>query len=257
MFLIEINHSTFILFCELKWFYFYHLIAVTNLRLIVFLFVIALNSSFGQDSNIPLALKEYQKSMGNQSHVSNGTSFKKLPASEEEHPFFGSSEFAQGSILYQGETYKNIIIQYNLVTDQVISDDNPTKNEIQLIKEGIQSFVLLDHTFVQFINHPILSNGFYDQLHDGEIKVLVKREKSLQNKVVDNKSQAWYQSKTKVYITKADQVFIIRSRKSVLSALAGQREQIKKVLRQKKVRFTANREQYCKEAAMLYTSIKQ
>ncbi len=227
------------------------------MRLIVFLFVLVVNPSLGQDSYSPLALKEYQKAIGHQSHVSNGTSFKRPPVTEDEHPFFGSYEFARGSILYQGETYKNIIIQYNLVTDQVTSDDSSTKNEIQLIKEGIQSFVLFDHTFVQLTNHPILSNGFYDQLQNGEIKVLVKREKSLQHKDVDFESKAWYQSKTKIYITKADQVFIIRSKKSVLSSLAEQREQIKKVLRQKKVRFTANREQYCKAAAMLYTSIKQ
>ncbi len=201
------------------------------------------------------ALKVYAGSIGHQSHLSNGTSFESLPVSEQEFPFYGSSEPEPGTVIFQGDRYENIFIQYNLVTDQLIAEVAAAKSEIQLVKSGIQKFTLLNHSFIQVKNHHNLPDGYYDLLFDENAKVLAKYEKNLQFKVWGNKLVHYYISKTKIYIEISDKVYTIRKKKDVLIAFTQQRDLIEKGLRQNKIRFKANPQQYCKEAALLYSTL--
>lgn len=233
--------------------------------LILFLVVCVVlpNLGYGQiDGNVPdasykSAVALYEKKIGNQSHLYNGTNFKSFPISDEEHPFFLSPDFASGSINCQGQSYSNVYLQYNIVTDQLLIEDGQTKNTIQLINANIQSFTLNGHLFEKISNASKvgLTDGFYGVENNGPTRMLVRYEKSLQHKVSGGTPVPWYDSKTKIYIWAKNQYVSVNSRKSLLNLLADKKDEVKKILSERKVAFSRSRIAYCRIAVRGYDSL--
>lgn len=203
-------------------------------------------------SSAPVGL--YNKSIGNQSHLYNGAGFQELPIHENEHPFFSSPEPSEGKITYHGQAYAPVTLYYNLVTDQVITEDGSSGHPIQLIKEGVEAFTAFGHQFIQITNDPSLENGFYDLIHKGRLNVLVRREKSLQHKVRDNISQPWYQVRERIFIGNTGSYQSIKSKKAVWQILGASKDQVKRQLRQQHIKYYANKEFFCSEAIRLLES---
>lgn len=200
------------------------------------------------------SVQRYHATIKNQSHLYNGMDFKALPEDEQEHPFFQTNEFAAGQIDYQGQHYSPVELLYNLATDQVIIEDGATRYNIQLIQQGVTSFSVHGHTFTSVSGVKELTDGFYDVLTTGPTRVLVKREKSLQHKIKGDVLQPWYQVKDRIFIQKGGQYFPIASKKALFSCFADKKDALKQHLRQQHLRFNAQREDACREAANFYDS---
>jgi hypothetical protein len=204
-------------------------------------------------SSAPASL--YNKAIGSQSHLYNGTGFQELPIYENEHPFFSSPEPSEGRITYHGQTYSPVTIYYNLVTDQIVTEDRSSGQPIQLIKEGIEEFTAFGHQFIQIKNDRSLANGFYDLIYKGQSNVLVRREKSLQHKVRDNISRPWYQVKERIFIGSPGAYQSIKSKKAVWQILGTKKDMVRRQLRQQHIKYYANKEFFCSEAIRLSESI--
>ncbi len=110
---------------------------------------------------------------------------------ENKHSFFLSDKVLSGSITYNGQTYYNLGIKYNLETEQVIVNLKPgaVTSVIQLIADKITSFCIEKHKFVRLDNtldpkYPI--SGFFQIITEQPHFIVYKKNKKNRKKRLED-----------------------------------------------------------------------
>jgi hypothetical protein len=105
------------------------------------------------------------------------------------HPYIDSL-WRDGSVTYDGVTYQNIHMLYDVVDDVVVVPHSDSVYRIQLQSIKINRFrfpITTSYRIVRDTAHNVgLRTGFYDQLYDGRSKVLAKRVKTIKTEFVQN-----------------------------------------------------------------------
>ena len=66
----------------------------------------------------------YYQSLGEQSPLYNGSQYLEYPfIIQDGHPFFGSQDFVNATILFDGLTFEDVPTLYDIVRDQVVVQD--------------------------------------------------------------------------------------------------------------------------------------
>jgi hypothetical protein len=104
------------------------------------------------------------------------------------HVFFNSPVSQKSTINYYGIIYYHIDVLYDLLTDQLVVKYPDGFSEIQLLREGVESFSISGHHFIRLDKGTNLSapaTGFYELLytHPGHIGLLAKRQKKIEETV--------------------------------------------------------------------------
>jgi hypothetical protein len=194
--------------------------------------------SFGQqmppDTTFLTSAKEnqvklYTEFIQGQTRLNNGSEYRDYFSHNEEHPYFGIDDWSYGTIIYDEEIYENIPMFYDLSRDKVISEHSLNGAKLELISEKIKYFTLGSHTFVRLEQDSAktITPGFHERLYDGKIKVYVRREKSLQQKVESNNIIFNFDQRNRVYILKEGVYYPVRSKKSVLEVLNDRRQDVR------------------------------
>ncbi|RNI22538.1 hypothetical protein [Rufibacter latericius] len=211
-------------------------------------------------ASFPVSL--YQKATKEESHLLNGPEYVDIRrANHEGHPFFFRDEKTLGNVHYDGATYEEVPLLYNLVTDEVILYRNGLLLQ-KLVKEKLASFQLNGHQFIRLeiadttTNTP-LRTGFYDVMHDGNTKLLVKRQKEKQDLIVDQKLLERFTSIDKFYIQQGPAYHQVKSGRSVYNVFSDQKKELKKYARSKKLKFRKQREESILALVLYYDSLKK
>jgi hypothetical protein len=128
-----------------------------------------------------------------------------------ELPYFQGVDFLPGDILYTGNLYRGVELQYDCIGDAVLLKDPIRSRKIQLIKDKVDEFTVGGHHFVK-VNVPGIQPGFYEQLYKGKRSVLVLwkknivRDLSLQEKYVLTKTTYLLDGIELIKITKATEL---------------------------------------------------
>jgi hypothetical protein len=203
----------------------------------------------GVDKN---ALASYSKLFQSYNQLYSGSEFIKYTSPGDEHPYFLVDEFTAERIQYNGQEYQDVEILYDLEHDDVILFGGKM---IKLISERITYFTRLGHVFVR-MDQPGMPKGFYDLLYDGEIKVLVKRNKLLfVEKRTDKEVIREFREQNKYYIFKSGMYNAVKSKKSVLQLYGDKKQEIKQYLRQTNILFNQGREEAMVRITEYYSSI--
>src|SRR5688572_15002472 len=145
----------------------------------------------------------YTQAFQNQSRLYNGSDYVIYQPNDEEHPYFKIDDWTYGSVVYEDDLYENVALQYDISIDRVIVEHN-RGNPIKLLDEKIQRFTLLNHTFIRIKGDETnnISDGFYDQLYDGQIKVYGKYWKMYQETLDQGRIIPRFDEGTQYYIVK-------------------------------------------------------
>jgi hypothetical protein len=200
------------------------------------------------ESGIRFARQLYTDLFTQQMQLYNGGKYNEVllnPEIDRGHPFFISEELTIGTVLYNNIEYTNIPLQYDVLTDQIITVLPNTNFKISLIKDHVQSFTLLDHYFVNLTNKEIVP-GFYELLLNDTMKVIARRtkksvESSYNNNIIVRRS---YIPKSEFYVFNNDQYFLIRNKKSLILVFQNQKEIVNSYIRQMKTSFRKDKEKY-------------
>jgi hypothetical protein len=209
------------------------------------------------------AIAMYTVSIRDQALLFNGVEYKALPEPYEGFPFFGSEYVEAGSILYDGELYKNIPLQYDLVKDELIIEHYDQKGYVSMIKPHqtkISSFQLLDHTFVRIVGDStagVLREGFYDVLYDGGIKVLAKRKKNVSEDISLGQLTVSFIEKNSYYIEKDGKYYSVKNKGSMLKVLQDQKKSLSQFASKNKLNFKDNREGAMAKLAAYYDQTRE
>lgn len=116
-------------------------------------------------------------------HIYEGMKYHFFVPSSNEHPYLYKN-WVTGTVTYDHVDYPNISILYDLQNDALILF-HFNGEPIQLVKERVNNFVLDGHKFVNLVSTE-LPTGFYEELYNGKSRLIVKREKKL-NEILHGK----------------------------------------------------------------------
>lgn len=210
------------------------------------------DSSFLADAK-KNAVSVYNKSISEQSGLFNGKAYVEYQQQADENPYF-VDEWIDGTIVYDGEQYEDVPLLYDLSKDMVITDHKYSTTKIQLTTEKIDQFTLDKHLFVQLKNQKI-AIGFYELAYNGDSKVYIRRQKTLQSRTARNSIERYFLEKTSIYIKKEGVYYSVKSKGSVLKVFDDRKSELKKFIREHHLQFDSNRAKSIGQIAEFYDQL--
>jgi hypothetical protein len=208
------------------------------------------------------ALNRYMHQVKGEIPLYNGTAYTEYNSLVEEHPYFLSDDWINGTIYYDNDKYEEIPLQFDIRTaEKVITEHGTSGQKIQLISERISSFTLGTHRFIRlekketdrFKGAP----GFYQVLVEGEhVTLLAKHTKTLQKRFSSYLVVAEFETITKYYFLKEGRYFPVKRKGSVWDVLHDKKNELRQEMKKNRSKFTASREQRLIESARFYNLIK-
>lgn len=183
------------------------------------------------------AVAAYDRSQRGQVALYNGAEYVPIPEPYEGFPFFASEYLEEGSVMYSGELFHNVPLEYDLVQDQLVIehyDQRGYVTEVRLHDDLIDYFDLLGHRFIHVRGEPDwgdLRPGFYDLLHDGKIKLLCRRKKNKQDRIEDRRVNVSFIERNTYYLVRDGQAITLRNKAAVLKALADKKKALRQFVR--------------------------
>jgi hypothetical protein len=199
----------------------------------------------------------FLKQIGDNAQIYHGREFIRNGQKANGFPFFESDNLLVGSVSYQGTIYPDKNVYYNIVDDELITNNYLNNAFIVLAPEKVDSFVIQQHVFVPLIsdkyNH-LEKDGYYDQLYSGEPGLYAKREKRL---VVGSGSEETKYIQHDDYFIKLKNVFYAVDGKSeLLDVLKDQADVLKKYIRTNKLNFKKDLESSLVLTTIYYSQLK-
>lgn len=176
------------------------------------------------------------------------------------HPFFGSGSWQTGSIIYKGQLYPDVSLMYDMAAEEVVVHQYTNSFKVKLNKKEVEYFSLSGHQFVRLqtsgsknISFP---EGFYDLLYNGQTPVLVKRDKKVVEEIKNSLVRRSFVQENQIYLKKEGKYFPVRSKRSALRVLRDQKKELRKYLKNHKVKFRKDPENATVKMAAFYDQQK-
>jgi hypothetical protein len=213
------------------------------------------------DSTIDQSLKNtnqiYLSEIGDNAQIYHGREFIRNGLKAIGYPFYESDNMLTGSLSYQGEIYKNRNLYYNLVYDQLITDNYPRNALITLSPEKVDSFMIGEHIFIPLtINGSpgLEKDGYYDRLVTGQPSLYARREKRL---VVGTGSEETRYIQYNSYFIEINNSFHPVDGKTALIDLFKDKEDlVKKYIHANKLNFRKDLEYALIQSTIYYSQLK-
>ncbi len=166
-------------------------------------------------------------------------------------------DWTDGSVVYWNELYENVPLLYDIQNDLIVTEHN-RGNPIKLVTEQVQSFTILGHTFVRLIrdDNNKISDGFYDQLYHGALKVYAKHSKAYREKLETQRVIPLFDENTRYYLVKDGTFNVVKTKGSVLQVLNDRKQDVKNFIRKNRINFRDDRENAIVRVAEFYDTLK-
>src|SRR5258706_8102277 len=164
--------------------------------LLTAIFCCTANKSFSQtdqsdsslyQQSIQNVIEVYYKSVGENSHLYNGSEYVPYNYQGNKNPYFETGTLQNAAIGYDGVVYNNVPLAYDIYKEEVIINKYNQNFRIKLVNDKITWFSVLDHTFIRIVrdssNSALPVTGFYDKLYSGTVTVLAKRKKKIEETI--------------------------------------------------------------------------
>ena len=202
----------------------------------------------------------YVSSLGENSHLYNGSEYIFSSHGIKGSPFFVSDQPLIGSIIYDGTEYNNVRLSYDLVQDRVFITDKGMGFNIQLINEKTASFTLDGHRFIHIhadsSNGLSFGDGFYELLYAGRSTAIAKRKKQVDEGFKAEDSLK-YNTYNFFYARKDESYVRVENKNNLIDLFADQKDKIKKFYRKNNRLFKKNLEEATIRTCEYYDQLKK
>jgi hypothetical protein len=206
------------------------------------------------------AVTMFHASLGNQSPLYNGPEYYFYdPLIKGNAYFLDVNAFTPGTVLYDGDSYNNVQMLYDLYSDNVAVLLYNHFSKFFLIKEKVTSFDFLDHHFVNIIADTIKDNkaeiksGYYDELYNGKLEILVKRSKSIQTTTGGiQRVERYFTPSSDFYLKKNNTYYSISGQGALLNALKDRKKDLEQFIKKSQIKFRREPEEAMVKIATYY-----
>jgi hypothetical protein len=192
----------------------------------------------------PLSL--YRSETRDVQNLYNGRLYYIYDSRQEEHQFFQERKFENGVVFYQGQRYDSIPMMYDIVKDELVIKHINGFEPILLQSPKVRFFTVYEHQFLYLESgkeiNPDMRTGFYDLVYNGKTRMLVRRIKQRQEKIYEKKVIAQFPDKKFYYLYLNGKYNAVHTKKAVLSLFPEQKTELRKSLREQKIKFRKDRE---------------
>ncbi len=223
---------------------------ITSIRLFISLCVftyaypVAAQSTGNNLQAISNTVTAYQNAIGAHSHLYRGAIYEYYDVRSISGPYFRDTiQLVNGNVTYYGTSYKNIPLIYDLNLKQVVTLLYDKSTKFALLSEGLSSFDLYGHHFISFMpddQNKKMDAGFYDELYNNKLQLLVKRSKSGQFESLTAKRV--YYLKNTYYIKKGTTYQSVSTKGQLLNLLGDKKKELKKYLKDSGIDYTDDKE---------------
>lgn len=175
-------------------------------------------------------------------------------------PFFDLVPFTAGSVVYHGILYRDVSIAYDVVADKVVIYDALHRYMISLIKNEVSRFTTSGFSFVQLTKDSAgagrMKNGFYEVLYEGNVRILKKETRSVQERSpAPGSVERFIIGSSDYFIEKGGVYFSANNKSSFLSVVKDKEKELKTFIRKKRLKFRKNSDADLALAAAYYDAI--
>jgi len=171
----------------------------------------------------------YTLTVGKASQILNGPEYYYDDKTRGGDPFFGTQQFHDGSVIYDGNIFENLDVGYDIFRDELFISDGIIAT-LKLPQEKVAGFSLGNNTFIMIQNDTLwrnqLNSGYYHLLYNGELKVLAKRKKKIIPSS-DGQYRYMFEGADKLYVLKNNIFYPIRSKGALRKILADEKKPIR------------------------------
>jgi hypothetical protein len=191
--------------------------------------------------------------------IYRGSQYIRYGLKTEGFPFFESNDMLSGSLIYQGAFYPDVKLYYDLVSDNLIINDYSDNAQINLPEIKTDAFRIGRFSFVRLNadkeKGKLRGSGFYEILFtSGDIGVYDKIEKKLN---FSSKDEAPAYIEYNFYFVKLnDSFYPINDESSLLDLFRDKKGQIKKFIKENKIRFKKDRQSAIVKTTAYYSQLK-
>lgn len=144
-------------------------------------------------------------------------------------PYFKTDSLTVGSIEFDGKKYENVPLLYDQVMDEVVINNYDRSNFVRLVRPRVQWFSVLGSSFINLNGvDKKLTDGYYEVLYEGKIKLYKKDKKEIIDDArMGQDIQKVIKSTINYYLDKDGKYSSVRSVSSLISALEDKEEDLK------------------------------
>jgi hypothetical protein len=227
------------------------------------LLMLGLLSSLLVNAQQPLPQDYVSARINPDSRLFNGREYIRNGTPAKGSPFFESDSLQLGSLSYDGILYRNIALEYDMVSDELIIHNFAGDALISLVPEKIASFSIASHHF-RYITPATVTptpstlapaattpeTGFYEELYTTpRLALLARRKKTLLFPSSQDEQPKYIQADRYFLLIDAN-AYNIRNKSELLTVLKEKKDPLKKFIRKNKLSF--NQQHF--ESSLLQTT---
>ena len=204
----------------------------------------------------------YSKEISEASGILNGPEYYYDDLIIGGNPFFGTTQFHDGSVVYRGQRFENQEIGYDIYRDEVFIsryDQNRRISKINLEDDDVSAFEFSGRQFIHlndsgnYENFP--GNGYYELLYSGATKVLAQRSKKVTPANDGGLYKYQFQIADKIFIYKENSFHRIFFKRTLNTLLKDEKKSWKPFIRENG-QSLRDLEAYCIGLCQYYDSLK-
>lgn len=184
--------------------------------------------------------------------INTGGQYVEYASIEGEHPYFIPA-WKPGVVRYLNQTY-SVSVLLDLRGDKLIIQHPLYDVKIELSKEKVSEFSFDAYRFIN-INRDSVRNlpesGYYQLLQTGQVKLVARRQKTIQRSIASQKAVAIVKETSRYYLIRDEVALPVNSRKSLLNTLRDWPE-LRHALKKNRVRFGSKKEAGLAAAVGIY-----
>lgn len=184
----------------------------------------------------------FYQGVGEQSRLYNGLVYDSYDSSIKGSPYLDDIDaWRPGSVEYDGQSFENVSMIYDLYTDQLVVLLYNHASPIALITDKVSGFDLHQRHFVRVPKSTgNIKAGFYEQLYGGKSQLIKRTEKLLKSTSGSNGRERYFVPFKEVpdyYIKKGLLYYKVGSQSSVLDLFADKKKELKQYIKEKHLQF--------------------
>lgn len=216
--------------------------------------------SSNYDAAVTNLVNHFYQGVGEQSRLYNGLVYDSYDSSIKGSPYLDDIDaWRPGSVEYDGQSFENVSMIYDLYTDQLVVLLFNHASPIALIADKVSNFDLHQRHFVRVPKSTgDIKSGFYEQLYSGKSQVVKKVAKLLKSTSGATGRERYFVPSHELpdyYIKKGSTYYKVSSQSSVLDLFAEKNKELKQYIKDKHLQFEDLREMALVSVAGYYDSL--
>ncbi len=177
-------------------------------------------------------------------NLNNGRVYYIYDSRMTEHQFFESRKWDNGAVIFEGQRFDSVGMMYDIFKDELVIR-HVNGHPIILPAEKVEAFTNNGQIFKWYESgkgiEAQMRTGFYNVYYEGPSRLLIRRTKQRQEKIVDRRVITLFPQKDFHYVRKGNQYQFVRTKKSVLKLFPEHKREMRRVLREENIHFRTNR----------------